>query len=186
MKMDKTSDHIQRIMGLTLIELMIVIAIIGILAVLLLPSALTAIQKTKQKATMKEIMAIATATADYITDNGLAPPSGNGDINTAFTEAIVPFYMKTILSFDQWNSLYQVYTGDGVESAEWIGDSASDVGEDDFMIASFGRDKVYSGYTYDTSAPDSGLFIVDELRDFARDLVMWNAKWISAPSTAGK
>jgi prepilin-type N-terminal cleavage/methylation domain-containing protein len=82
--------------GFTLIEVLIVVAIIGILAALLIPNAITAIQKSKQKSVMKDIVSLATAATDYIGDNGEWQINQSGDMVPA--SAFVPSTSRSVLS----------------------------------------------------------------------------------------
>jgi len=57
-------------------------------------------------------------------------------------------------------------------------------GTDDFLVASFGRDKLKEASSFTADDPEAGLFVVSQSVHFNRDLVMWNGSWIRAPRTA--
>ncbi len=172
--------------GFTLIELLIVVAIIGILAALLIPNAITAIQKSKQKGTMKDINTIATGAADFITDQGAWDNQGIASAGALtaghdFITALSPFYVKIIPVNDQWGQPFNVYLGlaCAIRSIDVL-----DCGDDDFIIESWGRDNVADAWVYNDADPTDGMYIVDSMDDFRNDLVSWGGSWIRAPRTA--
>jgi len=177
--------------GFTLIELLIVVAIIGILAALLIPNAITAMQKAKQKSCMKAIITLATGATDYITDNGTwinVAQSADLAVGNDFVKAISPFYVKSFPVNDPWNKPYQVDVGKGPVIAVVTGANPLMIGDEDFVIVSWGRDNTagpnYMASTYTDAAPEAGFYTVNNMAAFNEDLVNWSGAWIVTPKTA--
>jgi general secretion pathway protein G len=172
--------------GFTLIELLIVVAVVGILSMLIIPNAILAIQKAKQKQTMIDIVQLATAVADYVTDRGEAPDPGNQSgplqVGGVFVNAIAPVYIKRCPINDQWGNPFRVYTGSAVGTVYNI--PADGIGADDFLIVSLGRDKAEGGtvtFTYQSDNLISGIYEIRSIADFKNDLINFDGSWIHAP-----
>jgi type II secretion system protein G len=128
--------------GFSLIELLIAMAIIGILAAIAIPNLLTAVQRGKQKRTMSDMRALATAIEAYAVDNSQYPlatscPTGLSTIigTVAVIDAssfslLTPTYAAQPPKVDGWGAFFQ-----------YSNDSAN------YAILSTGSDKAKQGLT---------------------------------------
>jgi general secretion pathway protein G len=175
--------------GFTLIELLLVVAIIGILSSLLIPNVMIAIQKSKQKSCMKEIIFMATGCTDFIVDRGsweTIDQDGPLLSSGPFVEALYSYRLKQFPVHDPWGTAYWIHVGPEAVAGAISGIPADDCGWDDFLIHSLGRD-AEAGPTYDTydeGDPQAGFYTLVTIADFDEDLVNWSGSWIIAPRVA--
>jgi len=90
--------------GFTLVELLIVVAIIGLLAAIAIPALTSSIQRARQKRTMAELRAIATAVSNYATDYPFVPKVGPGTADI-LVPYLVPTYLRHLTGLDGWQHL---------------------------------------------------------------------------------
>jgi general secretion pathway protein G len=121
--------------GFTLIELLIVIAIIGILAAIAIPNLLNAVQRGKQKRTMSDMRALATAIEAYTVDNNTYPQAAcatglwttvDVTLQSNSFSNLSPTYISQAPRIDGWGQFLQ-YGSNGPNDA--------------YAIASGGRNK---------------------------------------------
>lgn len=93
--------------GFTLVELLIVVAIIGIIAAIAIPNLLNAIDRGKQKRTMADTRSIGTALESYAVDINIYPTHAAGNLDPA-TAMIEPVYIKSCPRNDAWKSPFNL------------------------------------------------------------------------------
>ena len=145
--------------GFTLIELLIVIAIIGIIAAIAIPNLLNAVQRGKQKRTMGDMRALATAIEAYHVDNGAFPSaacaagvfttSGSALADTSFT-LLTPTYISQSPKQDGWGRflLYNVDAGRANYNIRSHGRDGSNSTAGCGTTTNFNDDILYSNGTF--------------------------------------
>lgn len=152
--------------GFSLVELLMVVAIIGILAAIAIPNLLNAIARAKQKRTMTEIRNIATAwearAADLGRYNAAGTISGiDVEIDGAvLSGALSPTYMKVVPLHDAWTNPLKFY------SSAAFGDTPATR----YAILSPGRDGI-----------EEPTFVPGVIRHYDCDIIYSNGVFLAYP-----
>jgi len=169
--------------GFTLLELMVVLAIIAILATLITPKLIHNINYGKQIGTMQDIDQIAKACLAYAIEHNAAPAAGtqNGPLSpdNEFIKILTEKYLNSCPATDKWNNPLIVYSGKAVTG--FPGFHESMIGNGDFIIISYGRKGMDEHFTFDPSNREAGLFESNTMADYDKNLINWNGVWIRAP-----
>jgi type II secretion system protein G len=150
-------------------ELLMVVAIIGILAAIAIPNMLTAIQRAKQKRTMATMKAISTAwesrASDFTQYNAAGVSAGllgasNPATATDVAAMLEPTYIRSMPRVDGWNRAFNIFLDQPIG-----GNNAQR-----YVIVSSGKDGIFD------ASPVTGV-----ITNFDCDLIFSNGSFVSYP-----
>ena len=88
--------------GFTLVELLVVVAIIGIVAAIAIVALGNALDKSKQKATMADMRTVSKAIELYRVDHGFLPDAAGG--LPPLVAVLIPYQTSVVPVADHWNN----------------------------------------------------------------------------------
>jgi general secretion pathway protein G len=110
--------------GFTLLELLIVVAIIGLLVAIAIPALQYALDKSKQRVTLSDMRMIANAVMTYDLDNSFFP--SNSLDAAGLMNVLRPYAGRALPETDRWGNEF----------------GYSSQGEDFYSLESYGRDGI--------------------------------------------
>lgn len=100
----------ERNRGFSLLELLVVVAIIGILVGMALPLLLDALDKSKQRAAVGEMRSWGTGLAAYFSEKSQYPGALGVQPASTIHAALVPYAVSNLHDHDAWGNPFQYYT----------------------------------------------------------------------------
>ena len=150
--------------GFTLVELLIVIAIIGIIAAIAIPNLMIALQRGKQKSTMTDVKAAGTGIMSYMVDYSFCPQAANYLGIDAAVQNFTPYYLQKLISQDGWGGIWEYARGDLTSTVR-----------DLFTLGSGCRDGNFGGFA------QLGEYDCQSLADFNLDILYHNGIFVYGP-----
>lgn len=138
--------------GFTLIEFLIVAAVLAAVAAIALVAFLAALDKSNQRATMADMRTISKAIETYFVDTG-SVPNATGDINDLIA-VLIPYQTSVVPVKDHWGTDFRFQSDANTA----------------YTLESFGKDGV-----------DGADITIATKTEFERDIVLSNGVFVAAP-----
>jgi general secretion pathway protein G len=159
-----------RTAGFTIIELLLVLGIIGILAAIVIPNYLNAINRARQKTTMATMRAVAIAWEARATETKSYNAAGTQytlppaqlDV-PGITALLTPTYIRTLPTIDGWGHSLDFY----IDALPGAGAAST------YAIRSRGRDGLLDG--------DGTTYTFGPIKHFDCDIVFGSGTFVTEP-----
>ncbi len=158
--------------GFTLLELLIVVAIIGIISAIAIPNLLLAVQRTRQRRSMSDMRNIVTAWEARGVDTGRYNAAATGVAGAdqpvdmlQLSVALSPTYMRDMPLLDGWGTPYVCFT-----DQQWATAPRASI----YAIISAGEDHIISQNV-----------VLGAFTDFDCDIIYSNGSFLAYPSGGG-
>ena len=172
-----------RARGFSLVEILVVVATVGIIAAILIPNLLSSMQKAKQKRTVADVRNVGVAWMSWLTDQVGAAAAGATKVYDAssFSERTYAeiygylhpddtfFYMQEIPQFDGWRAPLSFGQADSLLASNIL------------IVCSSGADRTLTGGRC-TESHAIGAFVAT---DFNQDIIWADGYFVRWPSSLG-
>lgn len=163
--------------GFTVYQALLLCVFLGILLAFLIPGYTHSKNRAAVRSTMKDMAMWSRAIQAFTQENFRTPTNPRGPMHykKPIIRELAP-YLSAIRIIDWWGNPFLI----------WIGKDFQNYGiraerDTDFLVISFGKTGFMETWTYRPEHPEAGLFRIDSLKDFERDLILWNDTFIRRP-----
>lgn len=140
--------------GFTLVEMLVTVAVLGIVASIAVATIASALDKAKQRATMADMRSISKAIEIYMMDTDGTPPDDSGGM-PGLSLVLVPIQSQVLPETDHWSHMYSY---------------SRNVAGGSYTLESLGKDGI-----------DGADISVATNLDFNLDIVMVDGVFVAAP-----